>query len=231
MKLLVATVADDNVAEITEITRPIVLDFVHRWGADFVQLDHEVQIGPTHEGDFVEEARYHYRIFQLGTLLEDYDRIVHLDADVLLLPTCPNLFEVVPEDCVGSVFEDQGSRKRHRQLVMRMVQDYWGELGWRSGFINTGVFVVSRTHRDLFRDIRGEHWTGLGTAHTHVGYRIHQLDLLVHELPFQFNHMGMFSEPWNGYANKFESYVIHYAGAATRSLDEMRSDKEHAWKS
>jgi lipopolysaccharide biosynthesis glycosyltransferase len=234
VKLLVTTIADDNVSEITAITRPTVLHFVEEWGADFLQLDHEVKIGPTHEPGFVSEALYHYRILRLGRLLETYDRILHLDADVLIMPDCPNPFDVVPEDKIGTVFDDYGSRTRQRQSVMTKVQDYWGELGWRSGFINTGVFVVSQQHRNIFRDVRGEHWTEWGCAHTHLGYRIRQLDMPVHELPFQFNHMGMFSEPWNGSPNPFDSYIIHYAGVATRSLSRMRDDfakVTEIWKS
>ena len=56
---------------------------------------------------------------------------------------------------------------------------------------------------------------GFGIDDIHLGYQIHKMGFEIQELPFQWNHMTMFSEGWNGYANRFDSYIIHYAGAGT----------------
>ena len=34
----------------------------------------------------------------------------------------------------------------------------------------------------------------------------------VKQLDYRWNHMTMFSEPWNDNADRFESFIIHYAG-------------------
>jgi hypothetical protein len=46
----------------------------------------------------------------------------------------------------------------------------------------------------------------------------------------KWNHMTMFSEPWNGNANRFDSYIIHYAGKGvfdkTSRMEQIKSDKD-----
>ena len=101
---LIVTRADKNIEEMTKETHPIIKDFAKKWGAEFMVLDH---VSDCNVGD----GKYHYRIMKLHELLLKYDRIIHIDSDVVINKTCPNLFDVVPEDCVGTVYEDMGSRK------------------------------------------------------------------------------------------------------------------------
>ena len=101
----------------------------------------------------------------------------------------------------------------HRHERIRKVQNKFGDVGWTEGYINTGVFLVSKPHKKIFEKINGEYWTDRGYDDVHLGYQIHKNNFSIHELPYQFNHMTMFSEPWNGSPSRFDSYIIHYAGA------------------
>ena len=97
--------------------------------------------------------------------------------------------------------------------MIRLVQERWGDLGWTEGYINTGVFVVSKCHRDMFEKVNGEYWTEVfGFDDVHLGYQIRKLGYKVHELPYQFNHMSMFCEEWNDSPPREKSFLLHFAG-------------------
>jgi hypothetical protein len=199
-KLLVATRADDGVKEMAAVTHPVMRRFAKQWKADFLTL----------RGDF--EVSRHYRIMELHALLEKYDRVLSLDTDTLILPSCPNPFKKVSEDCIGSIFEDKGSRQNQRRALIHRVQDRFGNVGWETGYINTGVFLASSCHRDIFQPIDGEYWDGWGFDDIHLGWQIHKHNFPIHELHWKWDHMTMFSERWNNGASRFNSFIIHYAG-------------------
>jgi lipopolysaccharide biosynthesis glycosyltransferase len=204
-KNLVVTRADENIRSFTDITHPIIRRYAKFCEADFMPLD---SWSPSMVGD----GKYHYRIMKCKELLNDYDRILNLDSDILISSRCPDLFKLVPDDCIGTIFEDKGSRERERKHWLSQGQKKFGDIGWKDKYINDGVFLISKIHSSLFESINGEYWEDIGYDDVHIGYLIHKYNFKVHELPFQFNHMSMFSEPWNGSPSRFDSYIIHYAG-------------------
>lgn len=199
------TRADDKIREMAALTHPILKKFALKWGADFSILDHI-------SGCTIGDGRYHYRIMKFYDLLLDYDRILSIDSDIIINKNCPNLFDVVPYDKIGTIFEDKGSRLIDRKKRIQLIQKEWGEIGWRSGYINTGVFLVSREHRQVFKKFKNKYWVKSGFDDVHLGYQIHRLGLKIFELNWQFNHMSIFSESWNKSPSRFDSYIIHYAG-------------------
>jgi len=229
MKLLVTTRCDDRIKHISDISHPIIKEYASRIGADFMIMDHEP---PSDSGD----NRPHYRILKHYDLHDSYDRILHLDTDTLLSPKCPNLFDVVPYDKIGTIYEDKGSRRVPRLNTILEALRKFGFIGWYGGYINTGVILSSKCHKDIFQSIDGEYWTGFGSDDVLLGYQINKLGHQVHELPFQFNHMTMFSHPWNNNANRFDSHIIHYAGRGTfeegptNKVEQMRLDYQRWYK-
>lgn len=242
MKLLVTTTADENIKDMTDLTHPIIKKFAKKWGADFLVLDQDANY--YNVGDLIAlkdmpMAEIHYRIMQLYDLLDEYDRIVQLDSDIVINKDCPNLFNCVSYDKIGTIFEDKGSRRANRRNRIRDVQNTWGYIGWEMGYINTGVFIVSQMHREIFRKFRDQYWTKLGFDCIHLGYLIHRLGLKIHELNYRFNHMSMFSEEWNrgyGSLSRYLSYIIHYAGQANfpdrgdrTRVELIRDDIQELW--
>jgi lipopolysaccharide biosynthesis glycosyltransferase len=223
VKLLITCRADKNITDQTDISFPFMREYCSRVGADFKILDHES--GCTHE-----EGRWHYRILKHFELLQDYDRVLHLDADVLVSPKCPDIFQEVPVDCIGTVWEDQGSRTGSRRDKIRDIQKHFHEISWQTGYINTGVFLTSKLHQSIFQKIEGEFWESWGHDDVHLGYQLNQQGFKQHILGFQWNHMTMFSEPWNGSPCRFDSYIIHYAGAGRfdskhrNKISQMKAD-------
>ena len=95
---------------------------------------------------------------------------------------------------------------------------YGGNEDWTAGYLNGGIFVVSRSHKELFTKIDGKLWGEDVKVHareqTHLNYQIMKQNHKYIDLGFKFNHMSMFSEPWNGSPSRFDSHIIHYAGKA-----------------
>lgn len=206
-KYLMVTRCDEGAEELAQVTHPILKSYAEIWKADFMKLDYQA--------DYLEGyGMPHYRIMKLYDLLDEYDRILMIDSDVLIMPSCPNLFDVVPEDKIGTIYEDKGSRKKPRRELIDAIQIHAGDVGWKEGYINTGVFVVSKKHKPIFQTINGDYWRHTGFDDVHLGYNIHKYGFEITELAYQFNHMSMFSEPWNGSPSRFDSYIVHYAGHA-----------------
>lgn len=205
MRLAIATRADSNVNSMTNYTFPIIKAFCKKWEADFIVLDMKSYI-------LSDDNHDHFRIFEIKNLFNEYDRVISLDADIVITKNCPNLFDIVPEDCIGTIFEDKGTRQEERLKRIQDVQFMFGNVNWNNGYINTGVFITSRMHQDIFTPIDGKVYTKNGSDDVHVGYQIHKSKFKIKELDFRFNHMTMFSEPWNDCSNRFDSYIIHYAG-------------------
>ena len=207
MKCLITTRADDNVKWLSDITHPVFKEYAKMCNADFMVLDHDPPIMSW-------DNRPHFRITKHYDLHEEYDRILHLDTDIIINRNAPNIFEYVPEDKIGCVLEDWGrdERIKDRQGMMRDIQDEWGDIGWKKKYINSGVFVTSKMHRDIYLPFEGKYWTSHGSDDIHMGYMIKHLNYEIFELPYQYNHTGTYSESWNGSPNRMESYFLHYAG-------------------
>jgi hypothetical protein len=222
MKLLITTRADSKVKGWAALTHPIFKDYAKKVGADFMLLDETLNCEVAAAG--CGDGLWHFRIMEHYNLHEEYDRIIQFDGDTLITPSCPNLFEYVPYDHIGTVYEDVGNRRPLRRDWMRRAQQLFGEIEWTSGYINTGVFVTSKCHRDIFQPINGNFYTDHGTDDVHIGYQIKKNNYKVFPLPYQFNHMTMFSEPWNGSPSRFNSHIIHYADRGV--FDEQNISQE-----
>jgi len=88
---------------------PSVEHFAKKYG-------HYVEV-VTEEAYHFPKKRYNYKIFekfQVQKFTEKYDRILRLDADIVMSPKCPDLFKVFPEDKLWAVYEDKGSRRKDR---------------------------------------------------------------------------------------------------------------------
>jgi|TARA_R110000803_G_scaffold113255_1_gene181616 lipopolysaccharide biosynthesis glycosyltransferase len=205
MKYLVVTRADSNIESYTKVTLPIIESYSKEWEADFRILSHTPSI-------MTEDEKTHYRILEVQQLLDEYDRILCLDSDMIITKNCPNPFDEVPFDCVGTIYEDKGSRQQDRKKHIHNIQQHWSNVGWVSGYTNAGTFMLSNIHKNIFEPVNGEYYKGWGSVDVHLAYNIHKYNFKVHELSYKWNHMTMFSEGWNGSPNRFDSYIIHYAG-------------------
>ena len=213
MKLLMATCADESVVAYTKYTHPIFKMFAEKWQADFRVLDDQSY-------NRSNLNLWNYRTMVFYDWLETYDRILYLDSDIVINKNCPNIFDVVPYDTIGFVFEDKGSRlKDRRKRIVHIKSIHGGNEDWVSGYFNGGMLLVSRPHREIFTKINGRLWGEdfkvFGAIQAHLGYQIMKQGHKYVDLGHKWNHMSIFSESWNGGLSRFDSYIIHYAGRAS----------------
>jgi len=199
-KRLIVTRADDKISQLCSITHPILKRYAIKCKADFQIISESGNIHP------------HYRILKLYNLFNNYDRIAVIDSDVLILRSCPDIFETVPESKIGSIFEDKGSRKFHRRSLLKDIQKKFVNVGIKEGYINTGVCVFSKLHKDVFKYTEGQDlWLDFGQDDVYLRMMIavHKFD--IHELDIRWNFMSMFEESWSN-KSRFDAFIIHYAG-------------------
>src|SRR5262245_19021173 len=97
MKRAVVTIAcGEEHAKMAAITQPTMRAYADKLGADFI-------VWTNFEGHIVPA----YKKLDLGGLLDQYDRLLYLDNDVLVRDDAPDIIEVVPEDCLGLFEEGQ----------------------------------------------------------------------------------------------------------------------------
>lgn len=205
MKLLMVTRADESVVAYTKYTHPILRMFAERWGSEFKILNASLCVNKL------------WRILELYSTFEDYDRIFHIDSDVVINKNCPNLFDIVPYDTIGFVFEDKGTRLKNRRVRIKQIKHkFGGNERWMSGYFNMGVFLSSKMHRNMFTKIDGRLWEAeTGFEQTHLNYQMRRFGYKYIDLGYKFNHMTMFSEAWNGSPSRLDSHIIHYAGSSS----------------
>jgi lipopolysaccharide biosynthesis glycosyltransferase len=201
MHNVIVTRSDDNVKQLTDITHPMLKKYADKCDANFIILT-----------DDKKPPESHWRILQMYDILTKYNRAIILDSDIILKNNYPNLFNEVPYNCIGSIYEDVGSRQTHRRNLITQVQRERDDVGWLSGYINTGVFVVSECHIDIFDLDITKVWRGFGEDDVELGYQINKRKIKIYPLDYHLNFMSLFSEEWNSYESRFNALGLHYAG-------------------
>lgn len=207
MKRAVLTIASGaTYSAITKITHPTLKAYAKKCKADFILWE------PL-------EAP-HFEKFKMFELLEQYDRILYIDSDVLIRLDTEDLFELVPEDQIALV--EEGCRIDRHGLIENFchMQDFTTHAVDQSRYFNTGVMLVSKEHREIFAPFQRPYFNLDGLFETtYVNYRIGKLRPKVYELPEKFNWMGCFNT--SNLGRTFGQF-IHYAGhSSSKTLEEF----------
>ena len=193
---VVSIATGDYYQSISEITFPTIRRYAEKIGARFVAItEHKIPVTPQWEK------------FQLLDLLGAYDRIIYLDADVLVRKCCPNLFDIVPETHLG-VFNAAPFLANCANLLQLSANEYnCRDFMWDGKYYNTGVMVLSRCHRLIFRKPEKE----IGPLEPgYINMQIQRQKPLIHELDARFNRMRFFDSVTG--RHRYESFIIHYSG-------------------
>jgi len=160
--------------------------------------------------------------YQVYDLLEKYDRVLFLDTDILITPNAPNVFDHVPETAIGGVFEDFGSTKDHRRKLIKNVQEALGNVNWKEGFINSGVFVVSACHKEVFRYYLKYGFFDGEYEQTNTNWYFRKSGYPIFGMDYRYNFQGLM-RIYYGPEHR-HAYFIHYAGNGIIT-DEPREEQ------
>ncbi len=206
-KAIVTVVSGDKYKEIWKRSELFFLKYAEKCDADLIALQGT-------EG--VNYPTPHWIKFGIYDLLKkQYDRIVFMDADIIIRDDCPDLFKLVPEDRVGifneGVFAPRAICIHEVKKVYNIdLKDWNGK-----DYYNTGVFVCSKEHRFIFKIT--EEIKPLRNSFGEQTYLNMKLfanpQVKIFHLSYKFNRMSLCDRPTG--MTRLDSYIIHYAGYET----------------
>ncbi len=173
---IVVTVVGAQTEAEWEITGPTVRAYAQAIGAELVvSREGEGLPGPTLKALAV-------------PLAEGFDRVVVMDADILVRPHAPDLFAIVPPDRVGAYPEARHFPRAEiaaGAAAMHGVPPFPAE-----DYFNAGMLVLSRAHLDVIRAVGSGHVGGIIPEQDTVNAALHRLGLPLHRLEPEFNLIG-----------------------------------------
>lgn len=197
---IVTLCVGDAFQRLGQISHPLLRAYAAKVGAAFEVID-----------ETAGERDPHFAKSALSSLLSHYERIAYIDTDVLVAPDCPNLFSAVPEDRFGAFQEGD---LYDRTYSIRIVQDALGDIGWCSGYFNSGVMVASRQHKKVFETSFGSFLDPYFYEQTLYNYNAKRLGILLEPLKMSFNFFA--AQGGNDQVRlspfRFGMHMMHYAG-------------------
>jgi hypothetical protein len=147
--------------------------------------------------------------------LAEFERVLYLDADVLVTPAAPDLFELVPPSHLGAkidVLQPQMIR------CIRKLSDKYGLPPCdliEGQYFNAGLTLSSRAHLALFEKPPIYYSTTFGDQDL-VNYRRSILGIPLHVLAPGLNLIYSFEKP------DAETRIIHFVGRKDRALQRLK---------
>jgi len=224
MNLVLTICHGDMFKRFSEYTHPTIKAYANKISADFKVISEQK----------ISESIIHWEKFQIFDLLNDYERILFVDTDVLIREDCPNIFDIVPTDKLG-MFNEAPWTNRSQELMIDCCKIYDVKLpDWNGKYYNSGVMVVSRRHKYLFRKPELEYSSFC--EQTYLNMKIAQEKIEMFELDYKYNRMPCMDVLGE---ERFASYVIHYAGCPNQAqvlqllpadIRKWEMDKDNGYK-
>lgn len=218
MNLVLTIAMGDAYERMAKLTHPNIKAYAKKIGAEFMCIDKSA----------IAKTSPHWEKFQIHDLLEEYDRILYLDTDMIIRDDCPNLFDEVPEGKLG-MFNEASWTDRSKELMIDIARKYETTIPkWDGKYYNSGVMVISRVHKYLFRKPREEHFSFY--EQSYLNMQIARLEIPVHDLHYRYNRMTCMDKVTG--EERFNSFIIHYAGYPSLDfvLDLIPKDLTKWWK-
>lgn len=219
-----------------DITHPWIRRYAESCGADFFSLS----------GSSLHNLWPGFSKLLLGRLLEDYDRLIYVDSDILISPNAPNLFDLVPIDNVGATRIDHLTPHEAPAVAngwikndIKLTQLMFGQAGWSDTYYNSGTLVFSKAHREIFERALNcaKEWHTVPTDTSLETFRVfadqslfnywtQALQFNVFDIGHAFNHTPAF----NLRNHRYESHFYHYVRLRPhRRGDRVRQLRIDSW--
>ena len=203
---LVTVAIGSEYQALAKLTHPLMAHYAEHCGMDFRPI---VERSTEGDSDFEKLAAYR--------LLDEYERLLIVDTDVLITNEAPNILDVVPVLSFGAYLVSVHTPMHDPAIAL--IQRTLRDIGWKRDYFNAGVMVASRAHQALFDpdhpDLKTwlaecarqpEHKTFL--AQTYLNFRVRESKTPFFDITYRYNHSlgpGRSGE-------RFGSYFIHCKG-------------------
>jgi hypothetical protein len=224
-KLILTISSGEFYQKMTLLTHPLIKSYANKIGAEFICINEKT----------ISKTTIHWEKFQIYDLLDKYNRIIYLDTDLIIRNDCPDLFTEVPEDKLG-MFDEAKFTDRSKELMIDICNKYNEKLPtWNGKYFNSGVMVVSETHKKLFKKPDKEEFSFY--EQSYLNMMIAKLNIEMYELHYKFNRMPCL-DSFTG-EERHNSYIIHYAGfpdpnlvlnLIEKDIEKWHIDKEYIYR-
>lgn len=216
MKAIVSLCFNTDYNNIAKTTFQTFQGYAAKVNADFVVINQRIK--NVCDG----ERGIWYEKYQIAELFDKYDRMLYLDADVLVNYTAPNIFEIVPEECFGA-FDESRCDGNEVHFDIPKIKKLNGDINWDGvPYYNMGVMVVSKIHKNVFNLSHGRFSEGFAEQ-TQTNFNLQKLKLPVFNIPEDFNYHKCSNEKERA-LNRFNMFFIHYAGNSFNRFKLPRSE-------
>jgi len=233
MKTLLFTIAyGPLIKDCAAITVPLMQAYAERIGADFKVID-TLSVFPVHQAWQVRGVcgkRASWEKLRMGEFLETYDRAIFIDADAVIREDCPSLFDIVPEDSFAGYNEVPWHPTDIMVDRIKRIADFYGlvpPLHDGTQYLNSGVLVASKIHRDVFKVPKLEYKTPLHEQ-DYINLQLLYKKIKVFRLPWQYH--CLVTDGWGPKeaAPKEQAFIRHYASGlgCGKDLAFIKADLE-----
>lgn len=200
-------------SEVAAATFPYMEYYAKKTGSDFIPITRRAY----------PEKPPHFEKFQARAPLQSHERIIFVDADVVVLPSTPDLFQVVPETHIGAKNQlglDPGMLRKAVEEYLRNMKSAAKFPGY---YFNTGVMVLSRAHAPLLDPEIFQYKSGSNHNYyeqTVLNAQAARLGMPLFDIGAAFN---KFREPCKGLPQG-NWHIYHYAGIPKAQILKDFSD-------
>lgn len=190
-------------------------------GADFIMrtaiLDHVLTDEQDYKNVIMEK-------FHIRELLGYYDRVLYLDADILVQKDAPNIFKYYPDvDKIYLYNEIKFNDVDYDQYIDVARRKYnipWTRQNGHYDFYNAGVMLVGKNGRDVFEFIEDEYFLlddlPMIVDEPYLHHTLFKYNIPIQELDKRFNTMVYFED---------KGWFLHFANV----LDRKNRIKGYLW--
>lgn len=200
-KLVLTLVVGKNYEIMSNYTHPSIKSYADRIGADFKAVTESNCTSP------------HWEKFnKITDFLDEYERILYIDTDILVRNDAPDIFEEVPAEQLGLFNELPYTPQRNQSLYEACREHEIVLKDWDNKYYNTGVMVIPQKFKELFKKPEKEscNFYEQGYLNAALAKYLETHDEEVFGLPYKFNRMTCMDQ-FTGEL-RFASYFMHYAG-------------------
>jgi len=208
---------------------------IDSWKHFCKKYDHELLImdAPVVDPNYMGVIWQRYFLFDILDSNEiDYDQILIVDADTIIHPDSPDVFELT--DHKYCLVNDDGDF----DWILRSMENYQHHLFPNQPifncfeYYNSGFQIVNKTHREFFNTMREFYnqnsntilWCqktyGVGTDQTPLNYLLRQENVDVKTLSYKFNMSCMFAKEIvnEQFQHTKSGYVMHFNGLPNKDI-------------
>jgi hypothetical protein len=216
---LVLTISiGDYYNKISKLTLSSIQKYSKKINSDFLNINEE-----TINHNYILDDDYSLQKFQIYDLLNQYKRIIYFDIDLIIREDTPNLFDIVPTTEIGLM--NEAKFKQNHELI-NFAEAYGEPLKkWDGTFYNTGVMVISRIHKPIFKFPKNKNFI---SDDLFINMRVLNDKTKVFGLDWKYNRLSTM-DSFIG-KSRLDSYIVHYSGAPQDQLLPILSKDIEKWK-